>query len=147
MLKKGTAAVLNLSDLNEYQTKKYLNPWSKPSKYFSSNDVLNVDGYAKQKEDEVKTFTNVTNSTLSLHISAYENFTGADSDENRDLKQKGKIEDSVKKWKTVKQFFTSPMSQNAFEFPRQQTDQNNQSELMQFKASQRLLNPNQPQGN
>uniref|UniRef100_A0AC35EU35 Uncharacterized protein n=1 Tax=Panagrolaimus sp. PS1159 TaxID=55785 RepID=A0AC35EU35_9BILA len=93
-----------------------------------------------------KESSSATNSTLSLHIAAYENpvesFTNA-FDKNEGFKKKGLIE----KWKNVKQIFAEPLQsffQNLFEFPRQQkVGQVDDPEVMQFKASQRLLNPNQ----
>uniref|UniRef100_A0AC34F059 Uncharacterized protein n=1 Tax=Panagrolaimus sp. ES5 TaxID=591445 RepID=A0AC34F059_9BILA len=47
-----------------------------------------------------------------------------------------------KTWKGVKQLFSGPLSKNLFEIPRQQPDQVTAPETMQFRASQRLLEPN-----
>uniref|UniRef100_A0AC35G6D5 Uncharacterized protein n=1 Tax=Panagrolaimus sp. PS1159 TaxID=55785 RepID=A0AC35G6D5_9BILA len=74
-------------------------------------------------------------STLSLHIAAYVNSIG-----NENVKF-----ESIKKQKEA--FLDSSCKiQNTFEFPRQQSDKSSslfKPEVSQYKASQRLFNPNE----
>uniref|UniRef100_A0A914YVY7 RNA helicase n=1 Tax=Panagrolaimus superbus TaxID=310955 RepID=A0A914YVY7_9BILA len=86
----------------------------------------------------------INRSTLSLHIAAYENSVENSNNENDDF---GKLSKSNKKtsgktWKNIRSIFTG-QTHDSFEFPRQQENQSSKPEVMQFKASQKLLNPNQ----
>uniref|UniRef100_A0A914P6T9 Uncharacterized protein n=1 Tax=Panagrolaimus davidi TaxID=227884 RepID=A0A914P6T9_9BILA len=100
---------------------------------YESND------YGKELKKE-KSSTSKNNSTLSLHITAYENSTECDSLFNNGTKKSLNQNYIIKKGE--KQFIIASI-QNSFEFPRQQeNDKSKTPETAQFKASQSLLNPN-----
>uniref|UniRef100_A0AC35FKD4 Uncharacterized protein n=1 Tax=Panagrolaimus sp. PS1159 TaxID=55785 RepID=A0AC35FKD4_9BILA len=86
-----------------------------------------------------KTLKPANKSTLSLHISAYENSIKVAA---FDLFSGGNTEGSIKNGKHI---FAAPSTlviQNPFEFPRQQNDKVSEPEVSQFEYSQRLFNPN-----
>jgi hypothetical protein len=78
------------------------------------------------------------NSTLSLHISAYENSNEVSSDSFNESFHKSLFIQKQKQINPVSTF----VSQNPFEFQRQQNDKVPEPEVSQFKGSLRLLNPN-----
>uniref|UniRef100_A0AC34FWW1 Uncharacterized protein n=1 Tax=Panagrolaimus sp. ES5 TaxID=591445 RepID=A0AC34FWW1_9BILA len=87
----------------------------------------------------------LNNSTLSLHIAAYENSAEVSAHTNECNEEKDGLNNGKSGlYKKVKQINAGPVStvQNPFEFPRQQKNQTGEPEVMHFKASQRLLNPN-----
>uniref|UniRef100_A0AC34G5C0 Uncharacterized protein n=1 Tax=Panagrolaimus sp. ES5 TaxID=591445 RepID=A0AC34G5C0_9BILA len=84
----------------------------KSSNYYNDKEDL------KQWKKDTSNPTIKNSSTLSLHIAAYEN-----SNEDSDAEIEGE-------------------KYNQFEFPRQQKLEATKPEMMQFKASQKLLNPN-----
>uniref|UniRef100_A0AC34F734 Uncharacterized protein n=1 Tax=Panagrolaimus sp. ES5 TaxID=591445 RepID=A0AC34F734_9BILA len=134
---------------NNLRTKKDSNLWNKSTILVSTN-FLNIDS---EEKGEIKETENsvINKSTLSLHISAYEKSTEvtADSDdvEKEGLLKNGEALGMVKKWRTSNNFGCGLFFQNPFEFPRQKDDESNRPEMMQFTASQRLLNPNQMDAN
>uniref|UniRef100_A0AC34FYE8 Uncharacterized protein n=1 Tax=Panagrolaimus sp. ES5 TaxID=591445 RepID=A0AC34FYE8_9BILA len=73
-------------------------------------------------------------STLSLHIAAYEN-----SVEEADCETL--IIPPIKSFNPINQLQLG-FHQNLFEFPRQQKDQKTKPEVIKFKSSKKLLNPN-----
>uniref|UniRef100_A0AC34FG84 Uncharacterized protein n=1 Tax=Panagrolaimus sp. ES5 TaxID=591445 RepID=A0AC34FG84_9BILA len=146
------AAVTKLSDYThsiDLQAKKDSYSWNKSNKHLAS-DPLNLNQESEAQHEFKKSKSSSKNSTLSLHIAAYENsvdYDTADSNDGKteDSKSKNQKANSMKKWEASKQVFTGLISfnENSFEFTRQQEDQSNHSEVMQFKASQRLRNPNE----
>uniref|UniRef100_A0AC34GNK4 Exophilin 5 n=1 Tax=Panagrolaimus sp. ES5 TaxID=591445 RepID=A0AC34GNK4_9BILA len=123
--------------------------WSKSKNKHLTSSFLNLKSDSGEK-DELKKTKSVNTSTLSLHIVAYENSVEAsldsDSCKNQDLEYKSENRSLINKWKTPKPFFSGVAStfQNPFEFPRQQENEGTKTpEVAHFKASQRLLNPNQ----
>uniref|UniRef100_A0A914Z0K2 Uncharacterized protein n=1 Tax=Panagrolaimus superbus TaxID=310955 RepID=A0A914Z0K2_9BILA len=108
---------------------------------------LNLNNDFEARND-LKKSKSANNSTLSLHIAAYENSieslpTDSNGSKSDDDDEKAIL---IKKWNTSKQSFIDSLSliQNPFEFPRQQEeDATNTPEIMQFKASQQLRHPNE----
>uniref|UniRef100_A0A914PE26 Uncharacterized protein n=1 Tax=Panagrolaimus davidi TaxID=227884 RepID=A0A914PE26_9BILA len=114
--------------------------WDKSSKIEAFNNaedkqLLNDDSSSNAKNS----------STISLHIATYENSFEAAAVDLFDNGEKGLI----KKLETAKRFLniSSSIIQNPFEFPRQQRESNESTEpeISQFKASQKLFNPNKPE--
>uniref|UniRef100_A0AC35FCC2 J domain-containing protein n=1 Tax=Panagrolaimus sp. PS1159 TaxID=55785 RepID=A0AC35FCC2_9BILA len=96
-----------------------------------------------------KSDSNVKNSnTLSLNISACENPDKPALDlllDKNQVSTKNSLKNGVgfgKALKDLKQLFIISSFQNPFAFPRQANDEEQEPELMRFRASQRLLNPN-----
>uniref|UniRef100_A0AC35GNW4 Uncharacterized protein n=1 Tax=Panagrolaimus sp. PS1159 TaxID=55785 RepID=A0AC35GNW4_9BILA len=127
-------------NIEERKNPSHLN---KPSKIFNFSKLINdkTENEESKKLWKKNSYSNTMNdSTFSLHISAFENSVDSfNGSTNEDL-QKGKS-DSIK---YEKQFFTAEtfVIQNSFEFPRQENEGAKVPEVSNFKASQRLLNPN-----
>uniref|UniRef100_A0AC34G743 Uncharacterized protein n=1 Tax=Panagrolaimus sp. ES5 TaxID=591445 RepID=A0AC34G743_9BILA len=132
---KNDAQYYNLN-LNETQTCLTLDTLSK-SNSFNKNEGKITEDQKLSKDD--------SSGHLTLHISAYENSVDALNNSNEeDLTTTNKMNKYGKSWEDVKKICIDPSYfQDPFEFPRQQKDdQANDPEVMQFKASQKLRNPN-----
>uniref|UniRef100_A0AC35GYP5 Uncharacterized protein n=1 Tax=Panagrolaimus sp. PS1159 TaxID=55785 RepID=A0AC35GYP5_9BILA len=135
-------------DFQNSQTKNDLKPWNKaaevsPLMSMHGKNLYDPDEEKHQKQQKNKN-SSTNNSTLSLHIAAVE-----DSIEAKMFGEiKGGLKEMslVKKQHNLKQIFHDSKSiiQNPFEFPRQQeSDAGGPPEVAQYRASQRLLNPNE----
>uniref|UniRef100_A0AC34G547 Uncharacterized protein n=1 Tax=Panagrolaimus sp. ES5 TaxID=591445 RepID=A0AC34G547_9BILA len=117
--KELNCAVSKISDFTDSKATKNRNDWNKFENEKMPLKCFSTQNNEKSKEKRLSN-ANLNSSTLSLHISEYEN--------------------SNNKCKNVKQLF-SGFAQNPFEFIQQKSEMV-KPEMMQFKASQRLLNPN-----
>uniref|UniRef100_A0AC34FUF2 Uncharacterized protein n=1 Tax=Panagrolaimus sp. ES5 TaxID=591445 RepID=A0AC34FUF2_9BILA len=111
-----------------------------------SSNCLNF-GRDFKENDDIKKVKGINNSTLSLNIAAYENSIESDAIDSEGIKGKSlKVKDAKtglnKKWGISNHFGSESIIHNPFEFPRQQDDQDGRPEMMQFRASKRLRNPN-----
>uniref|UniRef100_A0AC35F220 Reactive oxygen species modulator 1 n=1 Tax=Panagrolaimus sp. PS1159 TaxID=55785 RepID=A0AC35F220_9BILA len=135
------AKVSNFDFSNNDKSKAYKNShsWKKSTKDSPLNFGINC--YDEEKElKKDKSSNPKNNSTLSLHIAAYEN----EIEETKSALFVEAKEPSKQIFKKLD--FIDPLSafQNPFEFPRQQeSNEWKNPEVTQYKSSQRLLNPNQ----
>uniref|UniRef100_A0AC35GNI0 Uncharacterized protein n=1 Tax=Panagrolaimus sp. PS1159 TaxID=55785 RepID=A0AC35GNI0_9BILA len=133
MFFRGTAAT-NLIVSDNYKENEKSQLWDKSFKA-SSFTTFNEDKSDLKKRWKNKNILNITNkSTISLHITAYENSNETvASDLFDDENIEGLKKEKFGSIKTSKQFSDSLKSRNPFEFPRQQDeDEKNKPEVMQF---------------
>uniref|UniRef100_A0AC34FLA3 Uncharacterized protein n=1 Tax=Panagrolaimus sp. ES5 TaxID=591445 RepID=A0AC34FLA3_9BILA len=135
-------------DIGNNEGKKKLQTSIKSSYGFAEEQVQKLfEDRQGQNLSQQHNSSNVNNSTLSLHIAAYENSLETSderSDEEEEVSKK-KSTGFLQKWQNAKQIFTDSkaINQNPFEFPRQQEQYEIPPEVMQFIASQNVLNPNE----
>uniref|UniRef100_A0AC34F4B0 Uncharacterized protein n=1 Tax=Panagrolaimus sp. ES5 TaxID=591445 RepID=A0AC34F4B0_9BILA len=137
------AAVSKLSDFDNSRTRKDLNSWKKSNKSLSSRFLNHDCGILGGKYEVKKEGKYVNNSTLSLHIASYEATNDPLNEENECLEKKNEKSDFDKTCTNANVDGSPSLNQNIFEFPRQQENKKvSTPEISQFKASQKLLNPN-----
>uniref|UniRef100_A0AC34FYL6 Uncharacterized protein n=1 Tax=Panagrolaimus sp. ES5 TaxID=591445 RepID=A0AC34FYL6_9BILA len=107
---------------------------------------MNLDEFDEKKfEFQSNKDSNIKNSTLSLHIEAYENAVESRIADNS-MENESKKNKFIKTWKNIKSAMVgsaAPTTEELFEIPRQQPPKTMTPEVMQFKASQKLLNQSQ----
>uniref|UniRef100_A0AC35F720 SWIM-type domain-containing protein n=1 Tax=Panagrolaimus sp. PS1159 TaxID=55785 RepID=A0AC35F720_9BILA len=140
-------------EVNE-KSKAYNNA-SMSSQYTNTFESSNFNtlSFINKKEElddkwKKKASPNTTNgSTLSLHISAYKNSLVAGASDflgNKTFKKKNEKFNWCKKGRNNILVGLNPAIQIPYEFPRQQKgNEEVNPEIMQFKWSQQLLNPNE----
>uniref|UniRef100_A0A914QUB3 Uncharacterized protein n=1 Tax=Panagrolaimus davidi TaxID=227884 RepID=A0A914QUB3_9BILA len=133
----GLQQLFNVSDSTISGDDKFqenLQSWNRSSglSLNTSNSNNNVDDENAKKNWKKKS-PGTNNSTLSLHIAAYENLI-----ETNESFDDGKNNSLIAKPTADSSFFI----QNPFEFLRQQNEKITEPQVSQFRASQRILNPN-----
>uniref|UniRef100_A0AC35F7E5 SH3 domain-containing protein n=2 Tax=Panagrolaimus sp. PS1159 TaxID=55785 RepID=A0AC35F7E5_9BILA len=134
--------VLNSDFLNhdDLQAKKLSHSWTKSTKMLPSNFENDDSG----KEDNLKKRNNSIanyNSTISLHILAYENLTEDSFDKKKECLKQIDLNKFLENAQQIS-IASASVIQNPFEFSRQQYDNVLEPEMSRYKASQRLINLN-----
>uniref|UniRef100_A0AC34FVY0 Pyruvate kinase n=1 Tax=Panagrolaimus sp. ES5 TaxID=591445 RepID=A0AC34FVY0_9BILA len=118
---------------DDYQSKSTSQPWKKSDKssIFKPLNLQNSEDFVYNNQKLHKSESSANSSTLSLHIAAYEAKIEVENKQLQELILSKSFCDR-----------DSATDESCFEFPRQQEDKATQPEIMQFQASQKLLNPN-----
>uniref|UniRef100_A0A914P775 Uncharacterized protein n=1 Tax=Panagrolaimus davidi TaxID=227884 RepID=A0A914P775_9BILA len=127
---------------NNYKENEKSQPWNKSSNISTFATFIEDNDEIKKLRMNENTLKTTNESTLSLHISAYENPISSHLFGNENIA-------GLKKEKLVsikKRCFTDDLKfRNPFEFPRQQDgDERNKPEIMEFKATQQLRGSKRP---
>uniref|UniRef100_A0AC35F0J4 FHA domain-containing protein n=1 Tax=Panagrolaimus sp. PS1159 TaxID=55785 RepID=A0AC35F0J4_9BILA len=119
--------------------------WNKLSKndLCSNSVIFQTEAKSKKIWNNVisSNATNTNNSSLSLHIKAYENSDDVCDRINGTTNEKKANIVSTKNFDKQNLHISNFNVQNPFEFSRQQKGKTSESEVSQFKSSQRLLDP------
>uniref|UniRef100_A0AC35FEZ3 Uncharacterized protein n=1 Tax=Panagrolaimus sp. PS1159 TaxID=55785 RepID=A0AC35FEZ3_9BILA len=126
---------------NGKEKSQFWNKSSKASNYLIRNE-FEKDAKKSWKNESS---SNTKKSTLSIHIEVYENSIEAITSDSFGLKKEGLIKKGV----NAKQILTPStfITQNPFEFPRQQNSEVLEPEVSQYKTSQQFINPNESGNN
>uniref|UniRef100_A0AC34FWN2 Glycine zipper domain-containing protein n=1 Tax=Panagrolaimus sp. ES5 TaxID=591445 RepID=A0AC34FWN2_9BILA len=120
----------DFNHLNGTPKNDYFQSWKKQNISNSLENLYDLEREEQSFKKGTKYTSDKNSSTLSLHIEAYENSIET---ENVDEKVENYMENE-----SMKGFFVFPPQ------PREPNEQSFEAEVMKFKASKKLFNPNAP---